>query len=315
MASRRWSRGVPARSLTLAIALGLVIAGAASAAPSFDGQGRVIAVDPARRAVTIEHGGVPGIGLSAGQSEFTAQSAAMIGDARAGDRVRFTLGAADESHGLLTIVSLAPDIGHGLGWLDRGLVGATAILSLLALVTAVTVGVVLTRDLRRLHRRLVALDHEAGSLRGLVTETQDGVRLIARALEEATTTLRVGYVESLRHRLAAGPASRDGARDRRTGESGHAFVIVQRGRGDLYRAVEGGMAGAGVTVMWDRRRSERRRDPRRPIDHERRHSDRRGAPAETWTRLGFQLVPTDATNGVGASRDLQPVSGEPSVSR
>jgi hypothetical protein len=73
------------------------------------------------------------------------------------------------------------------------------------------------------------------------------------------------------------------------------------------------MAGAGVAVIWDRRRSDRRRIARRPVGHERRRADRRGAPPETWTRLGFQLVPTDAADGTAAPHALQPVSGEHSV--
>src|SRR5262249_49403337 len=151
-------------------------------------------------------------------------------------------------HGLLTIVSLRPDAAPGAGWVDRGLVGAAALVSFLALVIAVAVGVLLTRDLRRLHRRLIALDYEAGLLRGLVTETRDGVALLARAHEGAATTLRVGYVQALRRRVAAAatPATGDATRDQDRNTPGRGFVVVQRGRGDLYRAVEDGMTGAGV---------------------------------------------------------------------
>jgi hypothetical protein len=34
---------------------------------------------------------------------------------------------------------------------------------------------------------------------------------------------------------------------------------------------------------------------------------------ETWTRLGFQLVPTDAADVTAAPHALEPVSGEHSV--
>jgi Cu(I)/Ag(I) efflux system protein CusF len=317
MASRRRSHGAPAPAIALTIALSLGAAVSAAATPSFDGKGRVVAVDPARRTVTIEHEGVPGLHLPASQSEFTVQSVAVIGDVRPGERVRFTLDAADESHGLLTLARLTPEAMPAGDGLDRVLVSAAAIFGFLALAAAATMGVLLARDLRRLHRRLSALDHEAGMLRGLVTETQDGVHLIARALDEAAAALRVGYVQELRRRLVAvsGPVSADGTGDPRSNASGRAFVIVQRGRGDLYRAVEGSMTGAGVTVIWDRRRSERRRNARRSVGPERRHADRRGAPPETWTRLGFQLVPTDATDGAVVPPGLPPGSREPSLPR
>ena len=66
-----------------------------------------------RNTVTIEHGAIPGL-LPAAQSEFPLQGGAP--GVHPGDRVRFTLGAMDDSHGLLTIVSLAPEQGFGSGW-------------------------------------------------------------------------------------------------------------------------------------------------------------------------------------------------------
>ncbi|MGH7358467.1 MAG: hypothetical protein ACREJR_06605, partial [Candidatus Rokuibacteriota bacterium] len=78
-----------------------------------------------------------------------------------------------------------------------------------------------------------------------------------------------------------------------------ALVVVQRGRGELYHAVESGAVGPGCTAMWDRRRGERRSGGRHSTAQERRRGERRASPPETWTRLGFHLVPG------GASRSLR----------
>jgi hypothetical protein len=123
---RRWRVG-PALRIALGLALGLWATGPAGAGPTFDGQGRIIAVDPGRSTVTIEHGGIPGL-LPAAQSEFPVQG--VVQGVRPGDRVRFTLGAMDESHGLLTVLSLTPESAAGAGWLDRLLVSAAAPLAL-----------------------------------------------------------------------------------------------------------------------------------------------------------------------------------------
>jgi Cu/Ag efflux protein CusF len=297
--------------LWVGVALALAVVGPAAAAPSFDGQGRITAVDPDRGTVTIQHGGIAGL-LPASRSEFPVQNAALIQSARPGDRVRFTLGAGDESHGLLTVQSLTPEGLGGAGWLDRLLASASAALAILALGAVAAVSVLLWRELRTLNQRVLALDHEVALLRGHAADTQDGVHQITRALDDAATVLRVGYVQELRRRLAPGGLSTaaEPATDPGSSEAGGALVVVQRGRGDLYRAVERGAAGPGLAVIWDRRRSDRRRTARRPAGHERRRTERRSAPGETWTRLGFQLVPGGAGEAVRAPRVLRPVSAE-----
>jgi Cu/Ag efflux protein CusF len=308
MREPRDARGGSARRVALGLVLSLGMAGPAIAVSSFDGEGRIIAVDPERSTVTIEHGGIPGL-LPATQSEFPVQSPGAIQRARLGDRVRFTLGARDESHGLLTVVTLTPEAPSPGGWLDRLLTSVAVALGLLTLATTVGVGIVLWRELQSLHRRVVALDHEAGMLRGLVAETQDWVRQIARALEETATALRVGYLQEIKRRLV--PQSAAAVTDAPGGNgSVSALVVIQRGRGALYRAVEGGAAGPGLTVIWDRRRSERRRNGHRPVSQERRQTDRRSAPPESWTRLGFQLVPGSPTDITRAAGVLRAAGGE-----
>jgi hypothetical protein len=309
----RWLAGLP-RRIVLGLALGVCAASPAGAVASFDGHGRVTAVDPGRSTVTIEHGGIPGL-LPATESEFPVQG--VVPGVRPGDRVRFTLGAIDESHGLLTIVSLTPEQAVATGWPGRVLMSVAAALALVAIAAAAAIGVLLWRELRAFQRRMVALDREVGMLRGLVTDTQDGVRQIARALDEAATVLRVGYVQQLRRQLvpSAAPARPAATGDTEPGETPGALVVVQRGRGDLYHAVAGGKAGPDLAVIWDRRRTERRRAARRPSGHERRRTERRGSPAETWTRLGFQLVPGGTVEGARAPRALRPASGERGAGR
>ncbi len=294
--------------VTLGLVLCLWTTWAAGAGQTFEGYGRVTAVDRGRNTVTIAHGAIPGL-LPAAQSEFPLQGSSETPNVHPGDRIRFTLGAVDDSHGLLTIVSLAPERGFGTGWTE-GLLVAAVLLAFLSLLAVAALAVLLWRQIRTLQSRVIALDHDTGLLRGLVTDTQDSVGQIARALEEAATTFRVGYVQELRRRLAPGPGrgTPDAAAD--GGDAPGAIIVVQRGRGDLYRAVERGVAGPGLAVIWDRRRNDRRRGVRRPVGHERRRLERRGSPSETWTRLGFQLVPGGAAQVSPAARVLRSAGGE-----
>jgi hypothetical protein len=306
MDDRRRSR---LASAPLWIALGLAlccrVTGAAGGGPTFEGRGRVTAIDSGRNTVSITHGTIPDL-LPARESEFSVEPAAGLRDIHPGDRIRFTLGTADESHGLLTVLSVTRE-GASMEW-SQGLLLAAVILACVSLAAVAAAGVLLWRQLRTLQNRVIALDHETGLLRGLVSDTQDGVGQIARSLEEAATTFRVGYVQELSRRLAPGaertlpPAAGGG--------DAAALVVVQRGRGDFYRAVERGVAGPGLAVIWDRRRSERRRAARRPAGHERRHLERRGSPSETWMRLGFQLVATSEPPAGHAARVPRATNGE-----
>jgi Cu/Ag efflux protein CusF len=311
MASRRRPWAGRDRMITLFALLLLGAAGPATAASRFDGQGLVTAIDPGQRTVTIEHGGISGLRLPATRSEFPIQSAAVIRDVHTGDRVRFTLGAADETHGLLTIVSITPD-GRVAGQLDSLLTSLAVALALLTLAAVVAVGVLLWRELQTLQRRVVALYHETGLLRGLLSETQDGIGGVVRGLDDAVTTLRVGYIQELRRRLAPAAASvmAEPPGNTNGSASSHALVVVQRGRGELYRAVEGNSGSPELAVIWDRRRAERRRGGRAAISPERRQSERRSSPPETWTRLGFQVVASDPTAVAPAPRLLRSAGAE-----
>ena len=68
--------------------------------------------------------------------------------------------------------------------------------------------------------------------------------------------------------------------------------------------------GPGCSVIWDRRRTDRRMGAHRPASPERRRAERRAAPPETWMRLGFQLVPGGTAEAPRGARPLRPASGE-----
>ncbi|MGH7359556.1 MAG: copper-binding protein, partial [Candidatus Rokuibacteriota bacterium] len=198
-ATDRLGRFGGAVGLVFALAFGLA-GPASSAAATFEAQGRVWAVDVGRGVVTLDHAGIPGL-LPPARSEFPVTRGGLLSKVRPGDRVRVTLTAPAESHGLLTVVSLVPEAAGGAGG-DRLLTIAAAALALLALLASVVTGCLVWRSLQTLHRRVAALDHEIGMLRRDLGDTLDGVRQIARALEEAATTLRVGYARELRRRFA-----------------------------------------------------------------------------------------------------------------
>jgi hypothetical protein len=66
------------------------------------------------------------------------------------------------------------------------------------------------------------------------------------------------------------------------------LVVVRRGERDLYERLTT-IARDSVTVVWDRRQSERRKATDRSAAAERRRQDRRQPPPPTWT-LGFLVV-------------------------
>ena len=67
------------------------------------------------------------------------------------------------------------------------------------------------------------------------------------------------------------------------------LVVVRRGERDLYEQLAA-IARDTVTVVWDRRQSQRRTSDR-PAAAERRRQDRRQPPQPTWAALGFLLAP------------------------
>jgi hypothetical protein len=66
------------------------------------------------------------------------------------------------------------------------------------------------------------------------------------------------------------------------------LVVVRRGEPDLYEGLAA-IARDSVTVVWDRRQSQRRTTDR-PTAAERRRQDRRQPPPPAWATLGFLVV-------------------------
>src|SRR5262245_193020 len=67
------------------------------------------------------------------------------------------------------------------------------------------------------------------------------------------------------------------------------MAIVRHGRGDVFLALDTCLAQPGVTVVWDRRGSERRRRSE-PVSRDRRAGERRGPSPSSWRWPGFVIV-------------------------
>jgi protein SCO1/2 len=70
------------------LALSLVLAGCKGGGDEklYDVRGKVVAVDPAKPAVTLDHEDIPGL-MKAMQMEFTVEDAKLLQGIRVGDRV------------------------------------------------------------------------------------------------------------------------------------------------------------------------------------------------------------------------------------
>lgn len=284
----------------------------ATAGPGWSGWGHVVAIDPAQGTVVLDHDAIPGLLPGTARTAFPVERPDLLRGVLAGDRVRFTLVVADDAHGLLRLAALTPETPRAGGTWPGVFLGAVAVLALGGLGASLALAVALWRSLAMLHRRVAALDHEVGMLRRLGGETQDAVREIVHALDEIAGTLLTAYVRELRRRvgfLAPGPGGGPGA-----GELPPALLVVQRGRTDVFRALDGAAAGPGLRVIWDRRRGERR-TTRRPVPLERRRAERRAPLPDTWSRLGFVVAPQVPGEGGPAAeargpRPLRAVGGE-----
>lgn len=302
-------RGAGKVVVTGVVALWTLVA--AAAGTDWSGRGHVVAVDESRGMLVLDHGAIPGLLPRTARTRFGVERPDLLRGVRAGDRVRFTLVAADDAHGLLRLASLEPDApSAGTPWPGL-LVGIALVVALGTLGGSLALTVVLWRSLRGLHRRVAALDHELGMLRRLGGETQDTVRQLVHALDEIGATVLTAYVRELRRRVPlARTAAGEGAASR---EPAPGLVVVQRGRTEVFRALGGGEA-TGLRVIWDRRRGERRTS-RRSVTLERRRGERRAPLPETWTQLGFVLTPLTGEDAGQAAesrgpRPLRAVAGD-----
>ncbi|PYM60150.1 MAG: hypothetical protein DMD79_16360 [Candidatus Rokuibacteriota bacterium] len=68
------------------------------------------------------------------------------------------------------------------------------------------------------------------------------------------------------------------------------LIVVRRGEEECFERLHRDFAlDPSVRVIWDRRVATRRRQ-RRPVPNDRRQDDRRAAPPDSWTALGFVVA-------------------------
>jgi len=66
-------------------------------------------------------------------------------------------------------------------------------------------------------------------------------------------------------------------------------ILVKQGNFERYELLYKAF-GQRVSVMWDHRRNQRRRNADGPSADERRNAERRGPPLASWRGLGFVVV-------------------------
>jgi hypothetical protein len=74
----------------------------------------------------------------------------------------------------------------------------------------------------------------------------------------------------------------------------HFLVVVRSGREDVFQDLTETFRGFPATVIWDRRRRERRVAGQR-VPIERRQGQRRAEPRGTWRTLGFIIIESDTS--------------------
>src|SRR5204862_7448830 len=108
----------------------------------------------------------------------------------------------------------------------------------------------------------------------------------------ATASPADGSVEDhAEARRASRPRRRpDWEREDRSVASTAGLIVVRRGEQECFERLRRDFAmDPSIRVIWDRRVAARRRQ-RRPVANDRRQDDRRAAPADSWTALGFVVA-------------------------
>jgi hypothetical protein len=82
----------------------------------------------------------------------------------------------------------------------------------------------------------------------------------------------------------------------------HFLVIVRSGREEIFRDLSDTFRGFPATVIWDRRRRERR-VAGQSVPIERRQGQRRAdPPRDTWRTLGFIIIESDSPPAEASAR-------------
>jgi hypothetical protein len=80
----------------------------------------------------------------------------------------------------------------------------------------------------------------------------------------------------------------------------HFLVVVRSGREEIFRDLRETFRGFPATLIWDRRRRERRVAGQR-VPIERRQGQRRAEPRDTWRTLGFIIIESDSPSADASS--------------
>ena len=99
------------RTLLLSPFLVLPVAAASGegARSTFEGEGRVLAIDEARSTVSLDHGPIEGL-MPAMRMRFTVARRAQLRRIKVGDAVRFSLGSRGHEMVILSIEPLPVDL-------------------------------------------------------------------------------------------------------------------------------------------------------------------------------------------------------------
>jgi Cu/Ag efflux protein CusF len=96
----------PLLLVSLLAALPLTVAAEEESRPSFEGDGKVLAVDVAKATVDLDHGPIPGL-MPPMRMRFTVAQRDQLRAIKVGDEVRFSLGSRGDEMVIVTIDRVA----------------------------------------------------------------------------------------------------------------------------------------------------------------------------------------------------------------
>lgn len=261
---------------------------ASQASADWTTEGRVVAVDGLRSAVTLDHEPAGDV-LPAARTEFPVARPELLQGIGLADRVRVTLTAESDSHGVLMITRLERSTGPIRSGAADGSMTAMVAIGVAALLGVLA----LWLETRRLRRSLA----EASQALHDVTRRQAAAQRELNADIEAATQALGELARALAGQLASAAEqvrlarSQRGEPDTAPVPDGLPLFIVRAGDVDTYRMLAERLSGPGLArVIWDRRRRDRRTGAAR-VSQERRRRERRVEPPPIWPMLGYVAVP------------------------
>jgi hypothetical protein len=250
-------------------------------------EGRVVALDGRRSTVTLDHEPAGDV-LPAARTEFPVARPELLLGVGLEDRVRVTLTAESDSHGVLAITRLERSAGPTRGGAADGSMTAMIAIGAAALLGALA----LWLETRRLRRSLAEASQ---SLLDVTRRQAAGQRKLDADVEVATQALGelaralAGQLASAAERVRLARSQRQEPETAPVPDG--TLFIVRAGDVDTYRMLTERFSRPGLArVVWDRRRRDRRAGAAR-VGQERRRRERRGEPPPTWSMLGYVAVP------------------------